>query len=145
MDSLTNLAKKQKDLQEQVRAMAQENVAPALRQALVDLKAAVPQLVGVRWFQYTPYFNDGDECVFGLHGAEFSVGGDYEYLSTWKDYFDKATGLDKNGLTTKQVETLLDFESNLGSIEEMLKIAFGDHAQVTLTSDGIETEEYEHD
>lgn len=25
------------------------------------------QISGVKWRQYTPYFNDGDECVFSVH------------------------------------------------------------------------------
>lgn len=28
---------------------------------------AHPEVVAVRWTQYTPYFNDGDPCVFHVH------------------------------------------------------------------------------
>lgn len=32
-----------------------------------------PQLKSVSWTQYTPYFNDGDECIFSVHGLQTAV------------------------------------------------------------------------
>lgn len=30
-----------------------------------------PEIIAVGWNQYTPYFNDGDTCVFGVHDFYF--------------------------------------------------------------------------
>jgi hypothetical protein len=37
-----------------------------------------PKLVSFSWTQYTPYFNDGDECVFSVHDNLFFSYGDEE-------------------------------------------------------------------
>lgn len=137
MSSLKDLVKKQEDLTKQAKMIAQENVRPALKEAFEDIRKLIPNLKAIRWHQYTPYFNDGDECVFGVHGAYFSVGavegGDYD--DGFECYFD-----DK-----KQQELINTFNRNLENISDMLKIAFGDHAQITLTEKEIEVDEYEHD
>ncbi|MBB3752418.1 hypothetical protein FHT44_004930 [Mycolicibacterium sp. BK634] len=51
--------------------------------AKLDSLFAFPEVEAVRWHQYTPYFNDGEECVFSIREAYvkfFGVdeGGDYE-------------------------------------------------------------------
>lgn len=35
----------------------------------LDTLFAFPEVEAVRWEQYTPYFNDGDVCVFNIHDA----------------------------------------------------------------------------
>ncbi len=40
----------------------------SLRQILLDL-INDPNVVEFGWTQYTPYFNDGDICEFGVHGT----------------------------------------------------------------------------
>jgi hypothetical protein len=50
-----------------------------------------PKITAVRWRQYTPYFNDGDPCTFGVGEFTYKIdgklddGGDYEdgFYSTW--------------------------------------------------------------
>lgn len=40
------------------------------REFLLQIDAvfdALPQVEAIKWAQYTPYFNDGDECVFAVH------------------------------------------------------------------------------
>ena len=38
--------------------------------AALNAGLAVAEIEAVRWRAYTPYFNDGDPCVFGIRGAE---------------------------------------------------------------------------
>lgn len=54
-----------------------------------------PEVRGLAWTQYTPYFNDGDSCVFGVgepsicvNGAENPGGFDYG----WQEYDWEETG-----------------------------------------------------
>jgi len=133
----------------------------------------------VRWTQYTPYFNDGEPCEFGVN-ADFSLGwpGGIED-SLWEigyrlnefrpyTYYGRSESETKRlndeykaqhdisrdaaiaaGITQEYIEAVKqackpasDF---LNANEELLKTAFGDHAQITVTPSGIEVDEYSHD
>lgn len=41
--------------------------------ALVDTLLAVKGIKAVRWHQYTPFFNDGDTCEFGVNEASVKL------------------------------------------------------------------------
>ena len=45
-------------------------------QASKMLYEKYPDLKSIHWTQYTPYFNDGDECEFGVHEICFTYGAD---------------------------------------------------------------------
>lgn len=93
-----------------------------------------PTVEKVTWRQYTPYFNDGDECTFGA-----SLG--YDDLDiNGTNYWDEEE--------REKVKPMYeDFATILIEIpEEFYKDLFGDHMEVTVNRDGtVETEEYEHD
>lgn len=40
---------------------------PSVLQAAYERLFEFPQIKSVSWAQYTPYFNDGDECIFGVN------------------------------------------------------------------------------
>ena len=123
------------------------------------------------WRQYTPYFNDGEPCVFGVHGAWFvtvdddvdlnevdedeygvdwgehpSIGHrEYEYVGNWPDRVrvpGRYTGSDE--ARYDRVRALSDAIVG-GAFEDVLLEAFGDHAAVRVTRDGITVDTYEHD
>src|SRR5688572_125580 len=65
---------------------------------LKELLAAHPKIEAVKWTQYTPYFNDGDPCVFSVNEPDFKLAGvepkaaedndgddDAEWFSSWSD------------------------------------------------------------
>jgi hypothetical protein len=149
MSKLSNLSSEVAVIQEQIRKTAQEKVVPAIRETLTEMQTVIPSLTKVRWAQCTPYFNDGEECTFRVEEATFqfsdaSVKG--SYVSTDDDtgsYYD-SWSLSKT-LNPAQYEVLKKFGKDLYGIQELLKDAFGDHAQITVTSDGIETESYDHE
>lgn len=90
-----------------------------------------PEVYGIKWAQYTPYFNDGDPCVFRIG----SVG---VYLT--KEEFDEPD----NSIYNFEVYGE-EPEISLNQAEDILQSVFGDHTQVSVTRDEITTEEYEHD
>ena len=99
-------------------------------------------VVGIRWTQYTPYFNDGDECVFCVHDT---------YVR-FKDTPDDAGDCDDGYLTLwdcedKQRKKIIQgINEALAKIpSEIMQDVLGDHIQVTVNEDGLTTEEYEHD
>jgi hypothetical protein len=89
-----------------------------------------PEVYGVKWAQYTPYFNDGEACVFHLGSVA---------VYPTKEEFEGD-------------DSLYDFESygeepetSLNQIEDILEAIFGDHVQISATREEITTEEYEHE
>lgn len=111
------------------------------------------------WTQYTPYFSDGDICEFSVNCDDPYINGDniddidldwYDwrvkyYLRGDKEY---ANLLEQNpNIDIEACKIIFEFKEVINSIpEEMLKGLFGDHALVTIHSDGtVNVEEYDHD
>jgi hypothetical protein len=107
------------------------------------------------WTQYTPFFNDGDTCEFGVHVDEPYINGEYIDECEWYDW--KVKYHLKNGdypelandpsIDMEACKLVGEFIDVINSIpEEMLKDLFGDHALVTIHKSGkIEVEGYDHD
>jgi len=92
-----------------------------------------PDVYGVKWTQHTPYFNDGEPCVFGL---------DDVYLFFTKESFESEV---LNYDNEDAVESSRDEQPTISllEIENILESAFGDHAAVSVTRTEITTEGYE--
>lgn len=131
---------------------------------LKDLISDSDGIEAIRWSQYTPYFNDGDVCEFGVNDLEikfdqkkFPVTKDLEedeeeeeFVQDWQ--FDKFFERQEDVINFKEVAALekkvkvfQDIHSELQNMEDGLKEAFGDHVTVTVTRKGIETESYDHE
>lgn len=116
-----------------------------------------PKIKSVKWNQYTPYFNDGDECTFSTNIYHMDVNGededDNEALDWRIKYYLKGDDEYKNLLTENPKADIElyhgveEFKALLNSIpDDFYKDLFGDHVSVEITADGIiEVEEYEHD
>ena len=153
-------------LQEQIKALqaeAAEQIKPLLMQFITDN----PQVERVQWTQYTPYFNDGDECTFRLNEPEFFFGGEESDEDGYEEGTTSFGNAIKDGVRGYQwnsepfrpseylptleacsVETQRACEAlakELGGLEDALKTLFGDHVKVIVTRDGVEVEEYDHD
>lgn len=123
---------------------------------LLDAVLDDPQVHSVRWRQYTPYFNDGDACEFGVGEVyvrlksteDDNEDGDYGdgYIGTYEMRANRSDWRDdtvKPELATV-ARALRNFEG-LGHFQQLLKRSFGDHAIVTATRDGFDVEFHEHD
>lgn len=131
-----------------------------------------PLVEGVRWEQYTPYFNDGDPCVFRIGEAYFRLQGMSEEAGDYEDGWEsigyandpvaiaalgerryeykdgkRRVWFDPEGSEPELAAALQALGSALGSgaFKDALLVAFGDHATVTATRDGFNVEYYEHD
>lgn len=129
--------------------------------AAKEVFEAHPALEKFSWHQYTPYFNDGDECVFSADVDESSIGvngEDYdsnifrEVLVDYGDYDNVTRSYPKKSETKNDLFRKDLFEARkliaefLGNVDEStLKDLFGDHVEVTVSRTGTEVEEYEHD
>jgi hypothetical protein len=132
-------------------------VEATLMSAFNELFERYPHFHSLVWTQYTPYFNDGDECVFMLHGGNFHVDENWapnaakKYhtsgrdvaLSTWS-----VGHYSKDEVTSEWFEfvnELNEIWKFIESNEEYLEMIWGDHVEVTVDRNGFSTEEYEHD
>lgn len=117
-----------------------------------------PALESFGWKQYTPYFNDGDECTFSARKDEpdindvdgYDVNFEDEQVTDWsgaKDPMTKEYPKIKNVLHNPALaiahEDVKEFLENIE--DEVLRDLFGDHVRVKVTKENAEVEEYEHD
>lgn len=129
-----------------------------------------PELTVVKWTQYTPYFNDGDECTFRVNSATFSNAPDPENVSTYGEYEgehyvyeegedpeedqvrvwlygEDCYGDCDHDMPREYAKPFKAFERMLqdDSFEGVLKAMFGNHVKVSITRNGIDVSEYDHD
>ena len=137
MEELNQLRTRMNEIRAEMNQIAKDNL-PLEFKRYFDIW---PEADAFRWTQYTPYFNDGDACVFGLHRVHVKVGeedGDHDdgYLEAYD--FDSGS---------PEHDRLSDIEDMLDSCEDVLQYLFGDHCQVTIWRNKNEAtvEEYEHD
>jgi hypothetical protein len=100
-----------------------------------------PTLVKFGWHQYTPYFNDGDECVFSadLGDPHILLEGQDEDLYDEQEYFSDSEKSDEANVW-RNVRTFLEQFS-----DDDVEMFFGDHVEVIVKRDGVEVQEYSHD
>lgn len=125
-----------------------------LKEGFIEFFAANPQVKAIKWRQYTPYFNDGDSCVFGVHDFEIAFFGiendDDEFINMWNLTISnelihpQLIGIPVN---KRQAigESVRNFRKQFHEHEDMFEIIFGDHATITATRQGFTVEEFEHD
>jgi len=120
-----------------------------------------PDLESISWNQYTPYFNDGDTCEFSASTDYLKVNGDYAEdgdslrptivvnNGTWnreKRVYEgriEQPNPNYNQPLAEAVDKMTEF---LGIFDDdFYKSQFGDHVTVTITADGVDTEDYDHE
>lgn len=131
---------------------------------------ANPEVAAIRWSQYTPYFNDGDPCVFGVNeidairfvaGATLPSDAEVYYGEDDDDDYDGVTagtawyeayGIgrtwdnDKREYTYEPIgRSLEDLDRKLQNMADILQETFGDHVRITATRDAFDVQECNHD
>lgn len=143
----------------------QEKLKKEFKTIISKLFEQNSELKAIVWVQYTPYFNDGDPCIFQIGDVSFTnaTGNDLQDIH-WGEYDGK--NKDVRVLSTyttltgkwardedKEYAKLIDFETckkvgQLMTSEEMKDVmlaTFGDHVKVIATREGFTIEEYDHD
>jgi hypothetical protein len=78
-----SLAKRMKELNREMDKLRNEMTKEskkAFKSGVKELFSQYPNLNSFAWTQYTPYFNDGDECIFGAYTDCVFLNGDTEAL-----------------------------------------------------------------
>lgn len=123
---------------------------------LLDAVLAAENVEAIRWSQFTPYFNDGEPCIFGAGQVEVKLAGDdtsgYDedgYISAGEMVDYRRSGSGYSSTVKPQYEhlyrALLTLDDELDHFEDFLHGSFGDHAQVTATRDGFHIADFDHD
>lgn len=113
------------------------------------------------WTQYTPYFNDGEPCIFGVNtpwvrttedsdasaSYELDVDSSHPTLGNRVYREGRFYDIDRSPERTATYERCKAFAAAIegGAFEDVFLEAFGDHAEVTVRRDGITVEFYSHD
>lgn len=156
----------------------QKKIETTGREALIEVFQEVflkhPIINAISWTQYSPYFNDGDECVFGVN--EFHVKvlvenitdellrkeilRNHEDEDEEDDYVDAMERLTPDSWYVKSGERpvreltqedkvliadVMELQRNCDMVSDIMRAVFGNHVQVTVTKDGFDIQEYDHD
>jgi hypothetical protein len=116
-----------------------------------------PEAKVVGWRQYTPYFNDGEECVFSSYAGYAFVSNTLDYANieygeycgdeenVWVEDPDYGSFAEESIPESVRVNAEI-LRGVLESIDESAYLdAFGDHCVVCVTRDGFDIREYHHD
>lgn len=146
--TFSDIEKMMKDMNERI---SKEGKA-MLQGAFVDFFRNNPEVKAVRWTQYTPYFNDGEACEFGVHAADFAVprsslAEDPSYADEYEDAEDHVW-METGSSHTTYGKFWAPFMKEAG--ERILEGVFGDHVRIIATPSGkskvkFEVEDYSHD
>jgi hypothetical protein len=140
-----------------------------LNNAIKKLFVDIPDLYAIRWTQYTPYFNDGDACIFGVGDVSFvskvdanvvanniddidGVNWEFNSFSLSKYQDDQIRNRNISEYRTQKMKLYCKygeaFNKFLHNIpKDMMLSAYGDHVSITVTTVdmNIIIEEYDHE
>jgi hypothetical protein len=123
---------------------------------LQELITTTPRLTCITWRQYTPYFNNDDECTFKVYTPTFVFdeidaeeldyrdGLSFNYKRFSKNnnsIFNKALGAPPESDYSTCQEACVTIEK----LDDVLREAFGDHVEIFVTAGGIKIESIDHD
>jgi hypothetical protein len=127
----TELKNKMKEFKKQYQADGQK----MFQEYLKELWATLPEgITSFGFIAYTPYFNDGDTCRYGVYADEPDINGEHYWDLEKEDQekFDDAA------------EKIASFIHSVP--KEIIEAMFGDHVRITIYRDGrTETSDYNHD
>lgn len=153
-------------LQEEIRDKAKVTMQSVFK----DFFEKYPEVRFLYWNQYTPYFNDGEECYFSVNdlyaGNQLAVDEEvsgydlenYKYLP----FLEEPTSVDRRfypeesqkwdnldsdvkeraKMYGRDYEALANF---ISSLDEHLKVMFGDHVEIIVNREGIQVNEFSHE
>jgi hypothetical protein len=141
LKGLAELHEKQEALRQQMREQGKTLIADALKEVFEKH----PELLAVRWAQYTPYFNDGDACTFRVNDADLRFAFTDDNEDATDGFIDSDYYLEKKEEKEKWSAAAEDI-ANITAHEDILLETFGNDQEITVNRDGsTEQEEYSHD
>lgn len=153
-----------REKQEEIKKLKKE-MLEASNKIFTDLTKTIfedhPKVKSFGWNQYTPYFNDGETCEFSANVDYIQMNGEAvdesEWISETKITNYGTWNREKREYEGRTEVPNLDYDPELvtasDEIREFLRnfdndfflSQFGDHAEITITAEGVSVDEYEHD
>lgn len=127
--------KLQKQLQEQFNVSVQE------------LFKLVPSLQAIGWTQYSPHFNDGDECIFHVREVqamnfvpefitrEYEAQEEQYIIGDYDSQSEDLLSVDEKNV----IKSLLSFISDE---EDLMHDLYGNHSAILITREETKIEDY---
>lgn len=138
----------QKELQEVTQKFQKES-QDILKKSFVEFFNNNEEVKSILWVQYTPYWNDGEECVFRVGDVYFSNASeqdDLDQLSPWGEYEgDNEDIWERCAYDLNKDAQWLDKFLSGSDMKEVMKSTFGDHVKIIATKEGFDVQEYDHD
>lgn len=157
MSDLQSAFDKLLEEQRELQAKFQKTAQALFKETTKEFFDKNPNITAIVWTQYTPYFNDGDTCEFGVHEPTFTNAPDPESVR-WGEYDgDEETAADGSeifawegwGECPEGVNRgMCDSFSRMiqsSEMEDVMKAMFGDHVKVVATREGFDVDDYDHD
>lgn len=136
----------------------------AVRELLQEFFAANPTIAAVKWAQYTPYFNDGDPCIFRVGDPQIKLVREFVPADSANDSSSETQSSnntdydeddeDNDGFiyiwSASQVGAELynvvnELGGKLSDIEDILEVIFGEALVVATPTELTVEEHVEHD
>ncbi len=153
-----------REKQEEIKKLKKE-MLDASNKIFTDLTKTIfedhPKVKSFGWNQFTPYFNDGDTCYFCVNTDYIQINGESVDESDWinetkitnwgtfnrekREYEGRTEvpNLDYDPELAAASNEIREFLSNFDN--DFFLSQFGDHAEITITAEGVSVDEYEHD
>ena len=95
-----------------------------------------PEVELITWRQYVPSWNDGEPCYFSIAepAVKFVDDEDFDDSNCQGNYCD---------FPKEKLELVKDLIDAINEEEWLMQALFGDNARVTLTKDGMTSEDYD--
>ena len=126
----------------------QEIGKAAFKAEINHLFATVPGLIRLGWTQYTPYFNDGDACIFSVNGVMWldqalwnEFDNDPNFLDDIYDWHECWGGWHQQNVP----DPIAEFTEKIQTSTELMLELFGDHATVICDQNEITISTCNHD
>ena len=153
-----------REKQEEVKKLKKE-MLEASNKIFTDLTKTIfedhPKVKSFGWNQFTPYFNDGETCEFSANVDYIQINDEPVDESEWinetkitnwgtwnreKREYEGRTEVPNFNYDPELVKACDEIREFLRNFDnDFFMSQFGDHAEVTITAEGVSVDEYEHD
>lgn len=149
------------DEYEKAKNFLSEQIQNKLFKEYTHLFTLNPTLKAISWTQYTPYFNDGDECLFSVNSINALSFIPESFEEYYDDYLDEEIEEGKftkedfainfyvktkdKHLSIQGVNALKAFNDFLQNNQNYMRKIFGEHVHILMTHEGFKVSDYEHE
>lgn len=154
-NELNEMRNKMQQMKKEYEEVIQKFGKDMFNSATKELFENNPKLTSFTWNQYTPYFNDGDTCTFGVNRDYFTINRTGQSLDLWGVDRWNDPGYeytpDPKHYNLNSVDEIISIATGINKVlylfeDDDLLMMFGDHAKITVFRDGqIGIDSYDHD